>query len=142
MTFWLMRRSTNEQLHLDRSGDRYGLRMHLDVRRILDGQVWPRDPHDFVGDVVDILDEQLADADVAERQDAARQLLALLRDDDLRIRGFAVLAVRRAMAILDETTVRREVSASAQWLEVAPPPMWQITHATLAAEADYRLRVG
>jgi hypothetical protein len=114
----------------------------LDVRRILDGQVWPRDPHDFGGDVVDILDEQLSTVGDADRQDAARQLLALFRDPDLVIRGFAVLAIRRALAAIGEEAVRQALADSSDRLAVAPAPMWQISHATLAEEAEYRLRVG
>ncbi len=111
----------------------------LDVRLILDGKVWPRDPHDFVGCVVDILDEQLADADAATRLDAARQLLGLLGEPNLVIRSFAVLALRRAMNILGEASVREAVAAYRGSLDTAPAPIWQLSQPTLLAEAEFRL---
>ena len=65
----------------------------LDVRRVLDGLVWPRDPHDFVGDEMDILDEQVADLNDDECRDAARQLLALCADPDRVTRMLALGAL-------------------------------------------------
>lgn len=113
--------------------------MTIDVRSVLDGKVWPRDVHDFLGDVVDILDEQLEPLDQSERIDAATQLLVLLGDDDLIIRSWAVLSLRRAVEILGIGHAQAAVNAHAEDLDVISPEMWRIQHPTLLEEANYRL---
>ena len=115
--------------------------MTIDVRAILDGQVWPRDVHDFLGDVVDILDEQLEPLDQPDRVDAAQQLLSLLGEDDLIIRTWAVLSLGRAVSILGIEPVRAAITANNDFLDVAPPEMWRVQHPTLREEANYRLTV-
>jgi hypothetical protein len=94
--------------------------MTIDVRAILDGQMWPRDVHDFVGDVVDILDEQLEPLDNDDRGDVAHQLLDLLGDDDLILRTWAVLSLRRATEILGINEVQATITDHQQQLDVPP----------------------
>lgn len=65
----------------------------VDVRAVLDGKVWPTDPHDFVGDEMDILDEQVAQVPAGQRADVARELLKLCFDSDRVIRSLAVGAL-------------------------------------------------
>ncbi len=113
--------------------------MAIDVRSILDCKVWPQDVHDFVGDVVDILDEQLEPLDQIERRDAANQVLSLLGDDDLVIRSWAVLSLRRVVDILGIDQARDAVDSRSRYLTVAPPDMWRIQYPTLLEEANYRL---
>ena len=116
--------------------------MSLDVRAILDGQVWPQNVHDFGGDNVDILDEQLALVDDDAQTDAAQQLLALLADPDILIRSYAVLSLRRAKDILGEEAVRNAMNAHQTHLTVPGAPMWQVHHDSLWDEAQYRLQHG
>lgn len=111
----------------------------IDVRAVLDSKVWPQDVHDFVGDVVDILDEQLALADPVEQEQAARDLLALLADDDLVIRTWAAIGVRRALRILGDVEVLEALERFRASLDVAGAPMWQVSQPTLLAEARYRI---
>ena len=113
--------------------------MSLDVRAILDGQVWPQNVHDFGGDNVDILDEQLALLNDDERADAAQQVLALLADPDILIRSYAVLSLRRAKNIVGEDAVRDALAEHHAHLAVPGAPMWQVHHDTLWDEAQYRL---
>lgn len=95
----------------------------IDVRAALDGKVWPSDPHDFVGDELDILDEQVAQVGIDGRVTAAKALLELVHDPDRIIRSLAVgalasvhdgletkdlvVAEQEAGALLDETAVTR-----------------------------------
>jgi len=65
----------------------------LDVRKVLAGLVWPLDPHDFVGDEMDILDEQVGGLTDDGRRDAARQLLSLCADPDHVTRCLALGAL-------------------------------------------------
>ena len=111
----------------------------VDVRRVLAGEVWPRDVHDFVGDHLDILDEQLAMLDATQRADAAHQLLALLSDSDLSVRTYAVLGLGRACAVLGVAEVRAAVALAQPALDVVGAPMWQVRAATLWLEATQRL---
>ena len=111
----------------------------IDVRAVLDSKVWPQDVHDFVGDVVDILDEQLALADPGDQEQAARDLLALFADDDLVIRTWAVVGVRRAMRILGDVAVLEALEEFRGKLDVPGAPMWQVSQSTLLAEARYRI---
>ena len=111
----------------------------VDVRAVLDGKVWPQDVHDFVGDVVDILDEQLELADPPERVQAARDLLELLAEPDLVIRTWAVVGIRRALRILGDDPVEDALERHAAHLTVPGAPMWQVSQETLLAEARYRL---
>ena len=87
---------------------------------VLDSKVWPQDVHDFVGDVVDILDEQLELADVDERQQAARDLLDLLAEPDLVIRTWAVVGIRRALRILGDDPVKDALERHAVHLTEVP----------------------
>ncbi|MEI7991576.1 MAG: hypothetical protein WCH93_03995 [Actinomycetota bacterium] len=111
----------------------------IDVRAVLDGKVWPQDVHDFVGDVVDILDEQFAQAGPAERDAAARDLLDLLADDDLVIRTWAVVGIRRALRVLGDDAVFGALDTHRDALSVAGVSLWQVSQPTLLAEARYRL---
>ena len=95
--------------------------------------------HDFVGDVVDILDEQLAEAGPAEREAAARDLLDLLADDDLVIRTWAVVGIRRALRVLGDDAVLGALDTHRDVLSVAGVSLWQVSQPTLLAEARYRL---
>lgn len=112
--------------------------MTIDVRAILDGQVWPQDVHDFVGDVGDILDEQLEPLDNDDRIDAAHQLLDLLGDDDLVLRTWAVLSLRRATEILGIDEVQAAITGHREHLDITPPDMWRVQHPTLLEEAQFR----
>ena len=116
--------------------------MTIDVRAVLAGAVWPQNVHDFGGDNVDILDEQLALVDDDARTDAAHQLLALLADSDLVIRSYAVLSLQRAKKVLGEAPVRAALEAHRADLAVPGAPMWQVQHDTLWDEAQYRLQYG
>jgi hypothetical protein len=111
----------------------------LDVRNILDGQVWPRNVHDFGGDVTDILMEQLEGGDSATIADAAQQLFELFRDDELLIRSYAVLAIGSIRKVVQTELIRQAVEQAELFLKVAPVPIWQISHASLWEEALYRL---
>jgi hypothetical protein len=111
----------------------------IDVRAVLDGKVWPQDAHDFVGDVVDILDEQFAQAGPAECDAAARDLLDLLADDDLVIRTWAVVGIRRALRVLGDDAVLGALDTHRDVLSVAGVSLWQVSQPTLLAEARYRL---
>jgi hypothetical protein len=113
--------------------------MTIDVRSVLDGKVWPQDPHDFVGDEVDILREQLARSDDEARADAADQVLHLLADQDIAIRARAVLALETVRPWLDDATISHALRINRATLLVTPPPMWQISTATLWDEAHRRL---
>jgi len=111
----------------------------LDVRNILDGQVWPRNVHDFGGDVTDILMEQLEGCGSATIADAAQQLFELFRDDELLIRSYAVLAIGSIRKVVQTELIRQAVEQAELFLKVAPVPIWQISHASLWEEALYRL---
>ena len=113
----------------------------VDVRAVLDGKVWPQDVHDFVGDHVDILDEQLALTDDAGRVAVARQLMELLSDPDLLIRTYAVLALGRACRIVGVDLMRTAVDEAYDALNVPGVPLWQVRGATLWDEAQTRLAV-
>ncbi len=115
--------------------------MTIDVRSVLDGKVWPKDPHDFVGDEIDILREQLALIDDEAGADAANQILHLLGDHDIAIRARAVLALEVMRPWLDDATIRLALHTHRSALGVTPPPMWQIRAATLWDEAHHRLDV-
>jgi len=116
--------------------------MMLDVRNILDGQVWPRNVHDFGGDLTDILMEQLEGCDPATIADAMHQLFLLFADEDLIIRSYAVLAISNIKKLVDESMVHSALEHSVASLKVAPAPIWQISHGTLWDEAIFRLTVG
>lgn len=113
--------------------------MTIDVRAVLDGQVWPRDVHDFVGDVVDILDEQLEPLNAEDRVEAAHQLLDLLGDDDLILRTWAVLSLRRATEILGIDEVQAAITGHQEQLDVTPPEIWRVQNPTLLEEALFRV---
>ena len=113
--------------------------MTIDVRSVLDGEVWPQDPHDFVGDEIDILREQLGLSEDEARADAAGQVLQLLADQDIAIRARAVLALETVRPWLDDATISHALRTNRAALGVAPPPMWQIRAATLWEEALHRL---
>ena len=106
----------------------------VDVREILDGKVWPRDVHDFVGGPMEILDEQMEDASDADRADAVQQLTGLFADDDILIRTYAVLSSRHVIRILGPDALREAVAAHASTLEVKGAPVWQHRCATLDEE--------
>ncbi len=116
--------------------------MMLDVRNILDGQVWPKNVHDFGGDVTDILMEQLEGCDPATIADAMQQLFLLFADEDLIIRSYAVLAISNVKKLVDESLIHSALELSASSLKVAPAPIWQISHSTLWDEAIFRLSIG
>jgi hypothetical protein len=111
----------------------------IDVRAVLDSKVWPQDVHDFVGDVVDILDEQLELADPVEQEQAARDLLSLFADDDLVIRTWAVIGIRRSLHILGDVEVLEALEHHRSTLDQPGAPLWQVNQATLLAEARYRI---
>lgn len=111
----------------------------VDVRAVLAGNVWPQDVHDFVGDVVDILDEQLELVSPDERAVAAVDLLGLLGDDDLVIRTWAVIGIRRALRVLGNDVVHAAIARHEPMLDVPGAPIWQVSQPTLLAEARYRL---
>ncbi len=113
--------------------------MTIDVRSVFDGKVWPQDPHDFVGDEIDILREQLALSDDEARADAADQVLHLLADQDIAIRARAVLALEVVRPWLDDAAISLALHTHRSALGVTPPPMWQIRTATLWDEAHRRL---
>jgi hypothetical protein len=113
--------------------------MTIDVRSVLDGQVWPQDPHDFVGDNVDILREQLSLADEQACTEAASQVLHLLGDHDIAIRAHAVVALAAVRRWLDDDAIDQSLRRNRSVLLVDPPPMWQIRASTLWAEAHHRL---
>jgi hypothetical protein len=113
--------------------------MTIDVRSVLDGKVWPQDPHDFVGDEIDILREQFALIDHEARTDAAHQILHLLGDQDIAIRARAVLALETVRPWLDDATINHALRTNRATLFVTPPPMWQIRTATLWDEANRQL---
>ena len=111
----------------------------IPVRAILNGDVWPQDPHDFVGDEVDILAEQLDLVDNAARHAAALDVLDLLGDDDINIRARAVIALSLVQGDATNAAIDAALSRHHQTLDVAPPPMWQIRAHTLRAEAESRI---
>ena len=113
--------------------------MTIDVRSVLDGKVWPQDPHDFVGDEIDILREQLVLIDDEARADAAHQVLHLLADRDIAIRSRAVLALETVRPWLDDAAIGHALHTNRATLLVTPPAMWQIRTATLWDEAHHRL---
>jgi hypothetical protein len=106
----------------------------VDVREILDGKVWPRDVHDFVGGPMEILDEQMQDATDADRLDAVDQLIRLFADDDLLIRTYAVLSSRHVARILGPDALRRAADSHWATLNVKGSPVWQHRCATLSGE--------
>lgn len=114
----------------------------LDVRNILDGQVWPKNVHDFGGDVTDILMEQLEGCAPDVIDNAAAQVFTLFCDDNLLIRSFAVLAIGNLRQLVDCQHIEQALQLAKSCLSVAPAPIWQISHATLWEEAFYRLNVG
>lgn len=109
------------------------------MREILDGKVWPRDVHDFVGGPMEILDEQMADASDSDRADAVRQLIGLFGDDDLLIRTFAVLSSRHIVRNLGPEALRDAARAHATTLGVKGSPIWQHRCATLGDEITFLL---
>jgi hypothetical protein len=113
--------------------------MTIDVRSVLDAKVWPQDPHDFVGDEIDILREQLALIDDEARADAADQVLHLLGDHDIAIRARAVLALEVLRPWLDDAAISLALQTHRSALGVSPPSMWQIREGTLWDEALHRL---
>ena len=114
----------------------------MDVREILDGKVWPRDVHDFVGGPMEILDEQMADADDKDRLDAAHQIISLFGDDNLLIRTFAVLSSRHVVRLLGSDALRRAADGYRATLDVKGSPVWQHRCETLMGEIDHVIDMG
>jgi hypothetical protein len=104
--------------------------------------VWPRNVHDFGGDVTDILMEQLEGCDSATNDDAMQQLFRLFEDENLLIRSYAVLAISNIKKLIAESLIHRAIEFSAPALKVAPAPIWQISHSSLWDEAIFRLSIG
>ena len=111
----------------------------MDVREILDGKVWPRDVHDFVGGPMEILDEQMEDASDADRTDAIRQLAELFADDDILIRTYAVLSSRHIIRVLGPEALREAALQHASSLDAKGAPVWQHRCATLGEEISQLL---
>lgn len=109
------------------------------MRAVLAGAVWPKDPHDFVGDENDILDELVADLDPAEESAAKRATLSLLGDADLHVRTRAVVALSWLARTINADEITSEVRSCRTLLEVAPAPIWKVRQPTLWAEALARL---
>ena len=103
----------------------------IDVRAILRGEVWPRNPHDFVGDVVDILEEEFGAARPDERTDGAQQVLALLSSDDPVLQTLAVKSLRVARRVLDRVEVAEAINHAALRLDVVPVAGWMVDEPTL-----------
>ncbi|MFN0030085.1 MAG: hypothetical protein ACKV2O_23260 [Acidimicrobiales bacterium] len=111
-----------------------------DARAVLAGSVWPEDPHDFVGDENDILDDILRRLDSVTANRMAQSVLELLGDHDLVIRTRAVIALSTLRTLIDGDDITYAVRAHRADLDVRPAALWKVRADTLWGEALARLR--
>ncbi len=108
----------------------------VDVREVLDGNVWPQDVRSFGGDEVDILAEQLVLGDDSVRRAAAVALLELFGDRDPVIRTLAVKALPLVRANLTAGEIRTAIRRHHDALLIAPVEHRNVRFPTLLAAAN------
>jgi hypothetical protein len=111
----------------------------LDVREILDGDVWPQDPRSFGGDEVDILEEQLASLSAEMRRTASLAVLMLFGDDSAVIRTLAVKSLPVVFEHVTTNEVRDAIASHEAALSIAPIEHRNVREPTLFAAANARL---